>query len=186
MMRAMWTSPRSISLALIVGAFGCGVTSFSVQNAWCAEAKASNQIETSGTTSVTDTLRQLEREWNDAIKARDGARASSFMADDYFLAVGRPGAPLGVFPKQQWLAVLTQYLIQDFTFGEMVVHAYGDTATVAYPYHQKPTSHGDDLTGDYVILDVWRKDGASWKVAARYSTRFNRTAAQNEQMGQPK
>ncbi len=136
--------------------------------------------------SATDTLRQLEREWNDAIKARDVVRASSFMADDYFLAVGRPGAPLGVFPKQQWLAVLTQYMIQDFTFGEMVVHTYGDTATVAYPYHQTATSHGDDLTGDYVILDVWRKDGASWKVAARYSTRFNRSAAQNEKMGQPK
>ncbi len=137
-------------------------------------------------TPSTNDLRQRERDWNDAIKARDVARASSFMADDYFLAVGRPSAPLGVFPKAQWLAVLPHYEISEFRVGEMVVHLYGTTATVAYPYYQVATSHGDDLSGDYIILDVWRYDGTAWKVAARYSTRFNRTAAQNEQMGQPK
>ena len=132
-------------------------------------------------------IRNNERLFNAAIKDRDVARAEALQTEDYFLAVGRPGDPLAVFPRQQWLAVLRQYVITDMKLGEMVVRVYGQTATVAYPYYQAATSHGDDLTGWYTIVDIWRKQAdESWKVCARYSTRFNRSAEQRDQLGQPK
>lgn len=98
-----------------------------------------------------------------------------------------PGRNLSVGKHDLIRVSLKQYVITDIRVGDIVVRVYGETATAAYPYYQRATSHGDDLTGDYVILDVWRKQGDnSWKISARYSTRFNRTASQNEQMGQPK
>jgi ketosteroid isomerase-like protein len=142
--------------------------------------------EGSTVSRVEEIIKQRELAWNAAIKARDVEQAGSFQTEDYFLGVGRPGADVVVFPRKQWLEVLPGYVITEMRLGEMAVRVYGNTATAAYGYFQAATSHGDDLTGDYLILDVWREEGGAWNIAARYSARFSRTHAQNEQMGQPK
>ena len=135
---------------------------------------------------LDDIIRQRELAWNAAVKARDVAQAASFQTEDYFLGVGLPGADVAVIPRKVWLQVLPGYVITEMKVGEMAIRVYGNTATAAYSYYQAVTSHGDDLSGDYLILDVWREEAGTWKIAARYSARFNRTAAQNEQLGQPK
>jgi ketosteroid isomerase-like protein len=137
-------------------------------------------------TSTIEAIKQRELAWNAAVQARDVDEAAAFQTEDYFLAVGRPGADVVVFPGETWLGWLKDYIITKMQLGEMVIRIYGNTATAAYSYYQEATSHGDDLTGDYLILDIWREQGGVWKIAARYSARFNRTVAQNDQLGQLK
>jgi ketosteroid isomerase-like protein len=153
---------------------------------WVVLAMCIALPEGSTASPIEDAIRTRELAWNAAIKARDVDRAASFQTEDYFLGVGRPGASVVGFPRKQWLEVLPGYVITEMKLGEMAIRVYGNTATAAYGYYQAATSHGDDLTGDYLIVDVWREEGETWKIAARYSARFSRTHAQNEGMGQPK
>ena len=56
--------------------------------------------------------------------------------------------------------------------GEMLVRVYGDVASAAYPYFQRAKLNGEEKSDDYLITDIWVKRDGSWKIAARYYSRF--------------
>lgn len=123
--------------------------------------------------SEEQTIRAREKAWNDAILKHDGAAAERFMSADYFLARTAAGTPLVTVAREQWLVTLKTYFLKEMHFGEMMVHVYGDVATVVYKYSQTAAPNGPAAPpGDALITDIWVKRDGSWKVAARYSSRF--------------
>jgi Domain of unknown function (DUF4440) len=118
------------------------------------------------------TIREREKSWNDTILKRGVASAETFLSPDYFLAIAVPGKPLVTAARKQWLETLKVYSIEEMRLGEMLLRLYGDVATVAYPYFQTAKLNGQSISGDFLITDIWVKRDGSWKVAARYSSRF--------------
>ena len=118
------------------------------------------------------TIREREKAWNGAILKADVASAEPFLSPDYFLVVAVAGKPLVTVTRKQWLETLKVYFLEDMRLGEMLVHLYGEVATVAYKYSQTAKANGPVSLGDALITDVWVKRDGSWKVAARYSSRF--------------
>jgi hypothetical protein len=55
-------------------------------------------------------------------------------------------------------------------------------AAVSLLLTQKATFVGRDRSGDFYIVDIWKKTGDNWQMIARYSTpvrkNFDRSAAQ--------
>ena len=118
------------------------------------------------------TIREREKAWNNAILKADVVSAEGFLSPDYFLAVAVPGKPLITVARKQWLETLKVYFLEEMKLGEMLVRVYGDAATVAYKYSQKPKLNGPVFLGDALITDIWVKRDGTWKIAARYSSRF--------------
>jgi ketosteroid isomerase-like protein len=119
------------------------------------------------------TVRDREKAWNDSILKHDAAAAERFMSPDYFLARASAGQPMVTVPRSQWLETLKTYFLEDMHLGEMMVHVYGDVATVAYKYSQTAKANGPVAPpGDALITDIWVKRNGNWKVTARYSSRF--------------
>jgi hypothetical protein len=61
--------------------------------------------------------------------------------------------------------------LKSFSIRNMSVTDLGDAALVNYERVQQATHGAKDLSGEYFVLDVWRKNGDSWKLTNRYVSR---------------
>lgn len=114
--------------------------------------------------SVPQTVRQLEHDWVDAMKAGDADKLGQILADDW-VALGY-GAPRQT--KQGFLADVKSGAskVESFEFGPMDVKMLGNVAVVQGSDTEKSTSAGKDSSGKYVWMDVFVKRGDTW-VAVR-------------------
>lgn len=117
-------------------------------------------------------IEKLERQWNDAILKRDVAAAASFQADEYRLVIGAEGQPLQVIPREVWLSVLPRYAIQRHEITDMHVSIWNDVAvaTLAITQVAEPLN-GRDISGNFLITDVWVNRDEKWLIAERHSSR---------------
>ncbi len=117
-------------------------------------------------------LLEAEQKWNECIRSRDVKCAESYLAPDYTLGIAEPGKPLFQAQRDRWLANLPEYRISEMHVGDKLVRVYDDTAVVSYPYYQQANMRGVDITGDFLLTDVWVKRSNKWQVSLRLSSRF--------------
>ena len=122
--------------------------------------------------ATADLIRSAERKWNEAILRRDASAMDGFLADSYFLAIGIKGQPLLVVPRPQWLRTLKVYRLESQSIDDMQVHVYGDMAVVVMTYRQVGSAPGArDISGNFLLTDIWIKTNNGWRVAERHSSR---------------
>jgi ketosteroid isomerase-like protein len=114
--------------------------------------------------SVSDSVKQLEHDWTDAMKAGDGDKVGAILGDDW-VSIGPDGAKSN---KAEFVAGIKSgdYKISSFDFGPMDVKAVGSVAIVQGTDTEKSTTKGKDSSGKYVWMDVFTKRGDKW-VAVR-------------------
>jgi len=119
--------------------------------------------------SDVDTLKKLEHEWTDAQKARDVAKLSSIMADDW-IGLGFDGNRTN---KQDFLAAVKagSTKLESFTFGDMDVKFLGNVAVVQGGDTEKSSTHGEDTSGKWVWTDVFVKKDGRWQAVRSQSAR---------------
>jgi hypothetical protein len=82
--------------------------------------------------------------------------------DDRFIAV----YPFGVNDKAGEVAALEKQKLQSFEFKDFLVRPLsGSVELVSYIASVKGTYEEADISGDYRVTSVWKKDGAAWKLA---------------------
>jgi hypothetical protein len=59
----------------------------------------------------------------------------------------------------------------------MSVADLGDAAVVKFDRVQQATSQGKNESGEFFVVDVWKKSGDSWKLANRYVAKVAAIAA---------
>lgn len=121
-------------------------------------------------------VRQAEQQWNAAILRRDVDAARQFMAPEYQLLIGIEGRELARYPLDVWLAALPNYIIHEQTIHDMNISFWGDVgvATLAYSQRAEPWS-GRDISGHFMITDVWIRRDDRWFVAERHSSRLEKS-----------
>ena len=117
-------------------------------------------------------IESAERLWNDAILRRDVDSAASFMAPEFKLVIGVEGQSLQVVPRDLWLSVLPRYVIHGHEITDMHVSIWNDLAIVTLAITQAAEPLNDrDISGDFLITDVWAHRNEKWLVAERHSSR---------------
>ncbi len=106
--------------------------------------------------------------WQRSIEQRDVEAARGFLADDYALELVHPDR--AIFPRDQWLETLREYVVSAYVVEEQVVDMNGDVAVVLHRARMQATVFGADRSGIFVITDVWQRRAGSWKVWRRHST----------------
>ena len=127
--------------------------------------------------AVVAEIENLEGQWNDAILRRDVAAAASLQADEYKLIIGAEGQPLQVIPRELWLSVLPRYVIQRHEVSDMHVSVWDDVAvaTLAITQVAEPLN-GRDISGNFLITDIWVGRDEKWLIAERHSSRQERVS----------
>jgi uncharacterized protein (TIGR02246 family) len=114
--------------------------------------------------SVSETVKQLEHDWVDAMKAGDADKLGQVLADDW-VALGYGAARQ---TKQGFLADVKsgKSKLEAFEFGPMDVKVLGSVAVVQGTDTEKSTTAGKDSSGKYQWMDVFVKRDGKW-VAVR-------------------
>ena len=120
---------------------------------------------------LTELLRRLEQELGEAALHgyRDTAGMARLVAPEFTQRVS--DAPERSLPRSLWGQPGSSYRMESF---EERYHAArrlaDDLAVVSFVLTQTATSAGRDRSGDFYVVDIWKKRGDQWQLIARYSS----------------
>lgn len=136
--------------------------------AW-AQAPASKSAKPA---SDEETLKQIERDWGNALVKADMATLDRIMADDW-LYTGADGATM---TKAQNFAGLKsgQTKIASVVLDDLKVRMFGDAAIVHGGDTAKSSEKGKDTSGHYRWTDVFVKRGGRWLAVATHESKVTK------------
>jgi uncharacterized protein (TIGR02246 family) len=110
--------------------------------------------------SVSQVVKQLERDWLDAEKAGDADKVSQVLADDWKGVYG-DGTKLG---KQEFVASVKSgaMKIESFEIAPMEVKVMGNVAVVQGGDTEKSSNNGKDTSGRWIWMDVFVNRDGKW------------------------
>jgi ketosteroid isomerase-like protein len=117
---------------------------------------------------------ELERaveELNRAVRERDAASAAGLL-DDEFALTSSLGTGLHV-DKDAWLRGLEAVVTDKLTARDAQLREFGDVGVALWRMDWKARSGEDDLSGPYVVSDVWIRAGGGWRLRWRSWARLN-------------
>ncbi len=119
--------------------------------------------------SVADTLKQLEQDFGDAIKAADADKINEILADDWVELTGSGK----ILTRESFLSDLKSGndKLESFELGPMDVKVLGNVAVVQGSATEKRTTGGQDSSGKSVWMDVFVKRGDKWVIVRSHSAK---------------
>lgn len=114
-------------------------------------------------------VRAASERWMRAWVEQDLAALEGFLAPDYTLIIGNAAAAL--VSRAEWLAMIPRYVCARFAYREVQCRALDDLVLMSAIADFDASVDGVDRSGRFFVTDAWRRAGAGWQVAARYSTR---------------
>ena len=132
---------------------------------------ASAQTRTEGHRIVTKTRLQvvfsdLENQWLEAIKGKNSAALDNVLSENFEVWTPNKGEPI---PIEEWKKEAFSRLLQSFQISQLAVRAVSDQVSVAsFVLSQKINAAGKTRTENEFVVDVWIKDGESWRCTDRY------------------
>jgi hypothetical protein len=148
---------RALSLAI-------GIAAFSLLPLFASRASAADERPTGGQVPTVTRLVKLflEREGavSDAIHKGDAQSLAGQVTDDFEMRTGaRAATPV---PRSEWMRDVLRTRDGGDGIGRMAVHDYGTLAVVSFTMTAK--------AGAIFVVDLWRGQGDSWKLAVRYAS----------------
>ena len=124
------------------------------------------------TSSVEQTLMQMERDWTQAGLKKDVAAVDRIVADDW---VGTDFEGKSA-TKAETIADMKsgQSTAQSVEMGPMTVRVFGKTAVVSGGDTEKSTYKGKDSSGKYSWMDVFVMRNGKWQAVASTSTKVGK------------
>jgi ketosteroid isomerase-like protein len=117
-----------------------------------------------------DELKQIEKDWNDAQKAKDADKLAAIL-DDRWIGIDNDGRST---TKVEAVAHLKMagYALESIDMGPMKVRIFGNMAVVTGTDTEKSSEQGKDTSGKYVWTDVFIKRDGKWKAVASQDTKL--------------
>jgi hypothetical protein len=120
--------------------------------------------------NLTEELRRLELELGEA--ARHGFQDTKVMerlvSPEFTQRVS--DAPERSLPRSLWGQPSSAYRIESLDQRHHAARSLSeDLAVISLLMSQKATFEGRDRSGDFYLVDIWKKGGDRWQLIARYS-----------------
>jgi ketosteroid isomerase-like protein len=134
----------------------------------CVSLHSQAQVRSGRTITPTRQVAQfseLENQWVEAIQHRDHAALDRLLTDEFEILT-----PLAANPveRDEFVEATANLKLDSYRISQMTVHEFGETAVVNFLANVKGQFRGRDWSGQYFMVDVWRKNGDSWQAAVRY------------------
>jgi hypothetical protein len=108
----------------------------------------------------------LEIQMLKAVQKKDKAALQAMLADDCL--IGMPNAdPL---PGDEWVdSVMDKdFTLKSFAMRDVFAVDLGNAVVIKFDRRQDATYKGHADSGQFFVVDVWKKDGDAWKLANRF------------------
>jgi len=141
-----------------------GVAALSIPPLVASQANAADERPTGGQVPTVTRLVKLflEREAlvSDAIRRGDAQTLAQLLTEDFEMRTSaRAAAPV---PRAEWMRDVLRTRDGGDDIGRMAVHGYDTLAVVSFTMKAK--------AGPIFVVDLWRGQGESWKLAVRYAS----------------
>lgn len=114
-----------------------------------------------------DEIIYREKEWMNAWMAKDRAVFIEILSDDFLLSSARGN----LMTKEEWIDnAVGSFNCKSFTWKEIKVRTYGDTAVVNSLVEQEASIGVNDWSGIFMLTDVWVRQNGKWQVVSRHGT----------------
>lgn len=108
----------------------------------------------------------LEIQLLKAVQKKDKAAIEAMLTDDCVIEM--PNAdPL---PGDEWVdsVMAKDFTLKSFAMREVFAVDLGNAAVVKFERRQEAINKGKAESGQFFVVDVWKKDGDAWKLANRF------------------
>jgi ketosteroid isomerase-like protein len=123
--------------------------------------------------SLVEELRQVEEAFAAAVEGGDAQAADAILAEDFVLS--SPEGMGGWVGRAEWFANFARMDVRGLSVSEIEPRQFGDVAVAGASVRLEASLGEDDLTGDYRVVDVFRRDGSTWTLAWRVAHRLSRS-----------
>lgn len=115
----------------------------------------------------------LEKQMLGAVQKKDKTALQSMLTDD--CAIDMPDAD--AMDCGDWIdSVMNKdFILTKFVIRQMDVADLGTAAVVSYDRVQDSKYQGKPDGGEFFVVDLWKKDGDTWKLANRYVSKVGTT-----------
>ena len=144
------------------------VFSLVVSSAVAAQARRTGPRNSKAALQPEQALRELEHQWNEALKNHDIAALSAIL-DDQFIFTDDQGRVLN---KAQYIDHVSQMKVESYTVEDTTVHVFGDTGVVTGRWSGKITVADKDDSEAVRYTDTFAKRLGRWRVVASQETRI--------------
>jgi ketosteroid isomerase-like protein len=125
----------------------------------------------------------LEKQMLAALQKKDKAALAALLAEECTIEL--PDAdPLA---GEDWIdsVMAKDFSLKSFVIRQMSVADLGDSAVVKFERSQQATLKGKDDSGEFFVVDLWKKNGDSWKLANRYVARVRSAPPSSKRTPKP-
>jgi ketosteroid isomerase-like protein len=112
----------------------------------------------------------LEREWAEVVARRDVEAARRLLADDFVLSSA--GGVSATMSRDAWLSTLDQIETRSLESSEVEPRVFGNVAVVRARLRWDASIGDRDLTGEYLVTDVFTRHDEGWRASWRVSVRL--------------
>jgi hypothetical protein len=120
---------------------------------------------------VSGDLERLEQDLADAVRGRDADTAAALL-DDRFALTSSLGTGLRV-DKNAWLEGLGRIDTEELEARDVQAEVFGDVGVALWRMDWRARLGGDDLSGPYLVSDVWLRRDGGWRLRWRSWARLN-------------
>lgn len=113
----------------------------------------------------------LETQMLLAVQKKDKPALQAMLTEDF--AIEMPNADR--MAGEDWLdsVMSKEFGLEKFGVHQMSVIDLGNAAVVKYERLQQATQKGANENGQFFVVDLWKKDGDTWKLANRYVSKVS-------------
>jgi ketosteroid isomerase-like protein len=113
----------------------------------------------------------LEKQLLKAVQAKNEAALKNLVGDDCMIEM--PDAD--PMPGDDWIASVLgkDYVLKSFSVRQVSALDQGDLVVIKFDRVQQATYKGAPENGEFFVVDVWKKNGDSWKLANRYVSKVS-------------
>ena len=117
---------------------------------------------------------ELEMQFLKTIQKKDQAGVQAMLAEDFQIQM--PDADL--LAGDEWLEQIMakDFVLQNFGVRNVTVVDLGNAAVVKFERRQDATYKGQPANGELYVVDVWKKEGKTWKLANRFVSQTSSAA----------
>lgn len=110
---------------------------------------------------------RLENRLFEAVQKHDGRALASLLADDFEM---REAGVEELTLREEWLERTMRTDLRTFSIGALAPRPFGAVMVVSLVLRQESATSGRPAARDLFIVDVWRRAGGNWRLAARYAS----------------
>jgi hypothetical protein len=120
--------------------------------------------------ALTEQFRQTEKQFCDAIVGKSAQVLENLVGEGYTLRIA--DIPESSLPRAIWMDnTLNRLKAESCDQSHLAARKLADEfAAVSVVWSTKGTTDGRDFSGNFYVVDFWKKSSGKWHIIARYST----------------